>query len=187
MTEQEAFERLKEGDRAAMAWIYENNRDKITHFFMGKPFGCTKEEARDIAQDAVVKLTESVENGKMPDLRVQLSTLLIGIAKKMYASAKKKARLPYSNWETSMIPDDEDDPFNDDLQDRLEMEEILEKLEPAVKEMGEPCQTILTEYYWNDKTDKEIGEQLNKTKDAIKMKRRNCVETLRKLFFYHLK
>lgn len=186
MTEQEAYKLMKDGDRDAMAWVYKNNRDKIAHFFMSPSIKCTEKEARDIALDAVMKLGESLETGKMPILKVQLSTLLIGIAKKMYAAAKRKAHLPYADWDTEVITDDKDDSlFGDDFQDRLEMEDILDKLEPAVQTMGNPCQTILTEYYWNDKTDKEVGEIIGKTKDATKMKRKNCIEILRKHFFNH--
>jgi RNA polymerase sigma factor (sigma-70 family) len=186
MTEQEAYKLMKDGDRDAMAWIYENNRNQIARFFMSAPFKCTQKEARDIALDAVMKLGESLEKGKMPILKVQLLTLLIGIAKKMYAAAKRKAHLPYVNWDPLEISDDEDNSlFDEDFQDRLEMEEILDKLEPTVHTMGDPCQTILTEYYWNDKTDKEIGIIIGKTKDAIKMKRKSCIETLRKHFFNH--
>lgn len=184
MTEKQAFELMRDGDRTAMAWVYKNYRDRIAHFFMSKEYGCTQMEAKDLAQDTILKLAELLEKGKLSELKVQLLTLLLGIAKKLYANAKRKGRLPYTNWNPLEFSDEEES-FDDDFQERLEMEELMEKLKPAVQEMGEPCQTILTEFYWNHKTDKEIGVMINKSAAATKMKRRHCIESLRKLFYNH--
>lgn len=186
MTEKQAFELMKEGDRAAMAWVYENYRDRIARFLMGKPYCCNLKEAKDFALDTVVILGESLEKGKMRELKVPLSTLLNAIAKRIYLAAKRKAKLSSTDWDPLEIPDDEE-AFDDDFQDRLEMEEIMENLKPTVQTMGEPCQTILTEYYWNDKTDKEIGMMIEITGAAAKMRRRHCIEILRRLFNNHKK
>ena len=59
MTEQEAFDKMKEGDRDAMAWVYRNYRDRIAHFLMSKHATCGEEEARDMALDTVIRLAPS--------------------------------------------------------------------------------------------------------------------------------
>ena len=69
---------------------------------------------------------------------------------------------------------------------------VIESLiEALVHDMGDPCQTILTQSYWNDKKDKEISEYITTKRpdikemneSAVKTKRWRCIDTLRKLIF----
>ena len=183
MTDQEAFDRMKDGDRAAMAWVYRNYRDRIAHFLMGKHATCGEEEARDIALDTVVRLATSLEKGKITELKSQLTTLLIGIAKYIYLETLKKQLPPSDDYNLSEVLKDDEDPWGIGIEEREIIEGMLDDLKPIVDAMDEPCRTILTKYYWEGLTDKAIGVLIGKSGEAAKQKRRHCIKLLGKRFF----
>ena len=179
MTDQEAFDKMKDGDRAAMAWVYRNYRDRIAHFLMGKHATCGEEEARDIALDTVVRLATSLEKGKITELKSQLTTLLIGIAKYIYLETLKKQLPPSDDYNLSEILADDEDPWGFDKTEREVLEKLMHELKPRVDKMGEPCRTILIKYYWEGLTDKAIGVLLGMSREAVTQKRWRCIDELR--------
>lgn len=194
MTDQEVFDKLKQGDKTAMEWLYRNKRDHFIGYFI-KHHKLSVHEATDLAIDALVALGASAERNKERSLTAQITSLWIKIGRNMHLDEKRKnLKLPISNWDdfTEYIKNTEggENPFDAD-----DFEDILPFVEPLVHTMKEPCQTILTAYYWENKTDRSISELLkdneNIKKDmseaAVKMKRLRCVEALRQLIFNQLK
>jgi DNA-directed RNA polymerase specialized sigma24 family protein len=58
-----------------------------------------------------------------------------------------------------------------------ENENIIQK---AVKEMGEPCHTILVKQYWEDKGGEEIALEMNyKNTDTAKTQKYKCIQKLK--------
>ena len=189
MTDQEAFEKLKDGDKTALEWVYRNKRDPFVHYFI-KQHKISVDDATDLATDAVMALMKFAQSPKNPSLTSQLSTLLIGIGKNIhYKNQKTTTKLPIVNWDDVLdfIKNTEggENPF-----ETTDFEDIIPLVEGFVNEMGDPCHSILKLYYWEKHTDKEVTELLKdipNIKDmnigAVKMKRVRCIEALRKLIF----
>ena len=194
MTDQEAFEKLKQGDRNAMEWVYRNKRDAFVLFFM-KHYRLTIIQATDLSIDALITLMSFAQNGEDRSLTSQLLTLWIGIGKNLFHSELKSvSKLPIVNWEDFVdylkYTEQSENPF-----ETTEFEDVLHLVEPLMNQMLEPCLTILKHFYWGKKSDREISEYIKKTgadlkemsESAVKMKRRRCIDELRVLVFNHLK
>ena len=193
MTDQEAFEKLKDGDSIAMEWVYRNKRDPFVHYFM-KYYKISVDDATDLFTDAIMALMKLAQSEKNPSLTSQLSTLLIAIGKNIhFKNLKPQSKLPIVDWEEYVVFSENteggENPF-----DTTDFEVILPLVEGFVNQMGDPCQTILKLYYWEIHTDREVTELLKdipSIKDmsigAVKMKRVRCIDELRKLIFNLLK
>lgn len=194
MTDQEAFDKLKQGDRTAMEWVYRYKRDSFVHFFM-KEKRISVEEATDLAIDALLALAAWAERDINRSLTAQLLTLWISIGKNLYHNEKKsKTKMPIVNWTDFLVltknTEGGENPFETN-----DFEEILPTVEDLVNQMPDPCLSILKQYYWGKHTDKMVSEYLNANKinikdmneSAVKMKRTRCIDSLRKLIFNRLK
>jgi hypothetical protein len=193
MTDSEAFEKLKNGDRDAMEWVFRHKRDPFVGYFM-KHYKLSVHEATDLAIDALVALASGAENNKERSLTVLFNTLWIVIGRNIYLGEKRKeAKSPIVNWEDFLFfvknTEGSENPFASD-----DFDEVLPLVEPFVENMGNPCHFILTQYYWEHKKDKDISdltpiaEIIKKMSEAaVKMKRTRCIDTLRKLIFNQLK
>lgn len=189
MTDQEAFEKLKDGDRLAMDWVYRNKRDPFVHYFM-KYYKISVKDATDLAVESILELAKYAEKDGNRPLTSQLLTLLIRIGKNTYSKKKRiKSKLPIVKWDdfVDFIKNTEggENPF-----DTTDFEDILPLVEGFVNQMGDPCQTILKLYYWEIHTDREVTELLkdmpnikDMSEGAVKMKRVRCIDVLRKLIF----
>jgi hypothetical protein len=193
MTDNEAFEKLKNGDRDAMEWVFRNKRDPFVGYFI-KQYKLSVQEATDLAIDALVALATSAENNSEKTLTAQFNTLWIAIGRNIYlGDLKKSGRLPIVNWSDFVdfvkYTEGSDNPFETD-----DFEAVLPLVEPHVEAMSNPCHYILKQFYWEHKKDKEIADITpiadiikKMSEAAVKMKRTRCIDTLRKLIFNHLK
>ena len=189
MTDQEAFEKLKDGDSMAMEWVYRNKRDPFVHYFI-KHFKISADSATDLFADTIIALLKFAQSEKNPSLTSQLSTLLIAIGRNIhFKNLKPQSKLPVVNWddylEFAKNTEGGENPF-----ETTDFEDILPLIEGFVNRMGDPCHSILKQYYWEKHTDKEVTEVLkdmpnikDMSEGAVKMKRVRCIETLRKLIF----
>jgi DNA-directed RNA polymerase specialized sigma24 family protein len=193
MTEQEVFDKLKQGDKAAMEWVFRHKRDAFMGYFI-KHYSLSVDDATDLASDALIALAAAAERNQDRPLTAEINTLWITIGRNIYLGQKKKeAKLPIVNWgdflDFTKNTEGSENPFESD-----DFETLLPFVAPLLTELKEPCQTILKEYYWKNKTDKEVSEALNANEavknmssDAVKMKRTRCIDALRKLIFNQLK
>ncbi len=193
MTDNDAFDKFKNGDTQAMEWLFRTKRDHFIGYFI-KHYGLSETAATDLAKDALIGLVASAERNKERELTAQLSSLWITIGKNMYLSAQKKAdKLPIVNWDDFMNftknTEGAYNPFDTDA-----FEEALPLVMPKLATLKALCQTIIQLFYLDNLTDKEISEnfindknQKSMSQNAIKMKRLRCMEELRQLIFNHLK
>jgi DNA-directed RNA polymerase specialized sigma24 family protein len=193
MTDQEAFDKLKHGDKAAMEWVFRHKRDAFIGYFI-KQYSLSVEDATDLASDALIALADAAERNRDRPLTAEISTLWITIGRNIHLGKKKNAaKLPIVNWgdflDFTKNTEGSENPFETD-----DFEELLPSVVPLLNQLKEPCQTILKAYYWENKTDKEVSDALkeneaikNRSSDAVKMKRTRCIDALRKLIFNQLK
>jgi hypothetical protein len=193
MTDNDAFEKLKQGDSGAMEWLYRSKRDYFVGYFIGN-YGLSVDDAEELAMDALIGLVNSAKRNNDRDLTAQLASLWIKIGRNMeLAKQGKMKKMAVENWDDfinfTKNTEGSFNPFETD-----DFEEALPLLMPYFNDMKNPCQSVLHEYFWNGKTDKEISalfseqnDMKNMSKDAVKMKRLRCIDELKNLIFNHLK
>ena len=70
---------------------------------------------------------------------------------------------------------------DEDTNRLLESEENRKKILGAILKLDKSCQKVLRDYWWGNKSLKEIAESLDSSWDATKQKHHRCLAQLRKL------
>ena len=145
MTDQDAFEGLKQGDNAVMTWVYKTYRDPIVGYFI-KNRQLSAATAYDLAVDTIVRVTEWLERKPTAQLTSQLLTLLIGFAKNIDANNGRVNEKALFIEFRDILPENTEGGVDDEIED------ILNALPTMVEKMGERCRLILTKKYWENMT-----------------------------------
>jgi len=139
-----------------------------------------EEDAKDIYQEAIIVLYNKVKAGDF-ELSSKLKTYIYSICRRLWLK-----RLSHINRYGGDIRDfqeflpaaeEEFDQHNDrDMQ--------FGKMESALRLLGEPCKTIVEDFYINNKSMQDICERFGYTNaDNAKTQKYKCLQRLKKLFF----
>ena len=166
---------LRAKGKNALESLYQDNRSAFLNWVT--KFGCTQEEAKDAYQSAVLTFYENIACGKLIELNSSVKTYLFAIGKYKVMEMKRASgkltgmelvedTLPY-------IPDE------DGLADPAKLRQVTRCLE----KLGEPCATLLKEFYYHSRSLEEISSRLDyKTTDSAKNQKYKCLVRLRKLY-----
>ncbi|WKK58947.1 RNA polymerase sigma factor [Sphingobacterium sp. BN32] len=174
----EIVEGMRNGDNDAISYIYKSFYPSISHLIVNN--NGTEEEAQDIFQEGVMVLYDKVTHDDFA-LSSKLSTFLYAICRRLWLKSlsKKGNSFSITDHENFEIPDVEDD-----LQQHMELETKFDKMEYALESLGEPCSTILREFYIKNKSMQYICDKLGYTNaDNAKNQKYKCLQRLKKLFF----
>ena len=75
-------------------------------------------------------------------------------------------------------------PVEDEVEDQNERNLQFSKMQSALGMLGEPCKTIIEDFYINNRSMQEICERFGYTNaDNAKTQKYKCLQRLKKLFF----
>lgn len=139
----------------------------------------TPDDAKDIYQEAIIVLYNKVKKGDF-ELNSKLKTFIYSVCRRLWLK-----RLSQMNRYGGDIHD-----FNDYLSAEDEVEEQGErdiqftKMQSALQMLGEPCKTIIEDFYIHNRSMQEICENFGYTNaDNAKTQKYKCLQRLKKLFF----
>jgi len=171
---------IKANDEKALQSLYVNNFKKIETLVI-KNNGTT-EQAKDIFQEAFIAVWRNVKNDKFsPDNETALNGYLYTIAKNKWmdylgsAAYKKNVSINQLSNVTSNEAIAEES-VNEDL-----YEKKLSMAMKAFKEMDDACKNLLTKFYFEKKTMKEIALELKLDAASTRNKKYRCMQALRVL------
>jgi RNA polymerase sigma factor (sigma-70 family) len=171
-------EKIREGDSESLRKLYKDNYPSIAHFVLNN--NGTDTEAKDVYQESIIVFYEKIQN---PDFELSclVKTFLYSVARRLWLK-----RLSEKNRYVGKITDYED--FTDfseaETEDVDESEKKFKQMEQALTQIGEPCQTILRDFYINKYSMQEIAEKMGYTgTDNAKTQKYKCLQRLKKLFF----
>ena len=148
--------------------------------WLQKEFKCSPEDAEDIFQMSILILYDNVVNGKLQVLTSNVNTYLLGIAKNKALELMRKRKYYISDeilsnvltYITSEEPDVKEEQLNLAWQ--------------SLDELGDPCKSILIQYYYNDKSMEEITSMMNyKNTDTTKNQKYKCLKRLQSIYYNH--
>lgn len=141
----------------------------------------SEEEAKDIFQEAVMVLYNKVIQKEF-ELKSKLSTFLYAVSRRLWL---KQLSRRGSVVNTSDISDFEDIlHIEDDLEKHQEIEAKYDQMNAALQELGEPCKTLIKDFYIKNFSMKEIQEKFGYTNtDNAKTQKYKCLQRLKKIFF----
>jgi len=140
----------------------------------------TQDEAQDVYQETIIVVFENV---RKPDfeLNCQLQTYMYSIAKRLWLKQLKK------NGKTFLFKEDEENELADvtnDLNDHFKKEDDILKMNKSMQLLGEPCNTIINDFYVLKLSMDEIAEKFGYTNsDNAKTQKYKCLQRLKKYFF----
>lgn len=137
-------------------------------------------DAKDIYQESIIILYNKVKAGDF-ELTSKLKTYIYAVCRRIWLKKLGKR----SNKETELIKDVHDFlPVEDDLE-LHEMRDLqFSKMEESLLMLGEPCKTIIQDFYMQNKSMQEICDKFGYTNpENAKTQKYKCLQRLKKLFF----
>lgn len=156
--------------------LYRQYREEFVSWSL-KNFNCDPDEAVEIYQQSMIVLYENVVNNKLKDL-TKSKTYLFGIAKnKFHDMWRKESKMePLGDIDFSVSPDPMMEEYNHE-NDKINL------VKSSLNQLGEPCKSILEQYYYHKKNMKEIAEVLQyKNTDTAKNQKYKCLQRLKRIF-----
>lgn len=171
MREATLIELLKQNDSKAFRHIY-------TYFkpikSMIKNRGGNEEQAKDIFQEAVIIIYKKLQDDTF-QLTVPLSAYLYSVSYKMWLYELRKSGKEITSTDFNNLQDE-------GIDDAIEHENKLRKVEGILKQLGEKCLRLLQLYYYQKKTMKAISQDLGySSESSAKNQKYKCLERARKM------
>ncbi len=138
-----------------------------------------EDDAKDVFQESVIVLYNKVKTGNF-ELNSKLKTFIYSVCRRLWLK-----RLNAQSKTVRNIEDFSDFiPVEDDLERHEEKDRQFAIMESALLQLGEPCKTIIEDYYMQNKSMQEICEKFGYTNaDNAKTQKYKCLQRLKKLFF----
>ena len=176
MNDQEAIKKIKGGKSQILDHLYLAYRGEFLNW-VKREFECSHEDSLDYYQTSIVILYENILNGKLDKLGSSIKTYLFAIGKnKAREGNRKKKRLGkhISEMDIEII----DEEFDWEAHEKL-----MQTIGQSLDKLGEPCKSILTNYYYKKMSMQEIASSLDyKNTATVKNMKYKCLVRLRKLF-----
>lgn len=176
------LEGLAKNNSEAIKEIYQKNFGLIRAFILNNKG--SQDDARDIFQEAMITLYEKANDENFV-LTSQIRTYLYSVAKNLWLK-KLHQQSRYLNTEVGET--EETISVEEDLEYHEQKEEEFSIMQSALNNLGEPCKTLLEEFYLNNKDMAAITEMFGYTNtDNAKNQKYKCLIRLKKIFFasYH--
>ncbi len=138
-----------------------------------------EDDAKDVFQESVIVLYNKVKSGNF-ELNSKLKTFIYSVCRRLWLK-----RLNAQSRNVRNIEDfSEFIPVEDDMEKHEEKDRQFHMMEEALKQLGEPCKTIIEDYYLQSRSMQEISEKFGYTNaDNAKTQKYKCLQRLKKIFF----
>ncbi|GAA4311575.1 hypothetical protein GCM10023149_06620 [Mucilaginibacter gynuensis] len=138
------------------------------------------DDAKDIYQEAIIVLYNKVKAGNF-ELSSKLKTYIYSVSRRLWL----KRLTQMSRYGGDIKDFQEYAPVEEDEAEAHSDRDIqFSKMENALKLLGEPCKTIMEDFYIHNRSMQEICERFGYTNaDNAKTQKYKCLQRLKKLFF----
>lgn len=161
----------------AFQWLYKMTYPSVLK--MVTQNNGVREEANDIFQDTIMVFFEKIQGGDFV-LKSSINTYIYAVARHLWLKKlrqKGKGSMVY-------LEDDEILDVKADLDKFEEEERRMAKLSMAIEAIGEPCRSLLKDFYFENMSMQEIALKFGYTNaENAKNQKYKCLQRLRKIFF----
>jgi RNA polymerase sigma factor (sigma-70 family) len=172
---------LKQGDDKALNLLYRTYFPMVLHFIASN--SGSEQEAKDIYQEAVIVLYENLQTPNF-ELTCKIKTYIYSVCRRLWLKklAEKSKYVGKIEDFESFIPFVKEDA---DIEEKDMQYKVMKQ---ALEKLGEPCRTILEDFFIRNFTMQQITEKMGYTNtDNAKNQKYKCLMRLKKIFFsaYH--
>ncbi|ASZ11532.1 sigma-70 family RNA polymerase sigma factor [Chitinophaga pendula] len=175
--DRELLEGLARNEDKALETIYTEQFPVILRMIL--QHNGSEDDARDLFQEAMIVLFEKVQQGDF-ELYSQLKTYLYSVCRRLWLKKLQSGTLQRS------LPTELEEiiPVEDDLEEHQKKDLQFRSMEKAMAQIGEPCKTILQDYYIYKQSMQEIADKFGYTNaENAKNQKYKCLVRLKKIFF----
>jgi RNA polymerase sigma factor (sigma-70 family) len=139
----------------------------------------TADDAKDIYQEAIIILYNKIKAGDF-ELSSKLKTFIYSVCRRLWLK-----RLSHMSRFGGDLRDFQDHMHvEDEVEKQGDMDIQFSKMESALQLLGEPCKTIMEDFYIHNLSMQDICEKFGYTNaDNAKTQKYKCLQRLKKLFF----
>lgn len=139
----------------------------------------TDEDAKDVYQESIIILYNKVKVGDF-ELTSKLKTYIYSVCRRIWLK-----KLGQRNNKAVELKDVHDFLLVENDVELHKMRDLqFSKMEESMLMLGEPCKTIIQDFYMQNKSMQEICEKFGYTNaETAKTQKYKCLQRLKKLFF----
>ncbi|MCD0488910.1 sigma-70 family RNA polymerase sigma factor [Pedobacter sp. MC2016-14] len=175
-------------DREVVLGILNNSEEALNKLYLGYyPMvlqfilnnSGDEDDAKDVYQESIIVLYNKIKSGNF-ELSSKLKTYIYSVSRRIWLK-----KLSQMGKKTGNLADFEDVVAVEvDLEVHEEKDRQFEKMQSALVHLGEPCKTIIQDFYINNLSMQDISEKFGYTNtDNAKTQKYKCLQRLKKLFF----
>lgn len=167
---------LRKRNELALKQLYRDNYTMVLKLVVNN--SGTEQEAKDVFQEAVIHFYERLAEAEFK-LTCKVKTYLYAVCRKLWLQ-----KLAFRN-KFASIDELERIPDVDDIANDIDAKEKdFAAMGASLDLLGEPCRSILEDYYLQELTMDEITQKFGYTNtDNTKNQKYKCLQRLKKLFF----
>ena len=176
-SEQELLSAIRLGDERALGVVYKMYFPMVLHFITHNTG--SEQEAKDVYQEAIMIFYENLQNPAF-ELSCKVKTYLYSVSRRLWLK-----KLTQKNRYVGKVDDFESFvPFVKDEIDADDQDAQFKAMNEALSQLGEPCRTILEDFFINEFSMQQITDKMGYTNtDNAKNQKYKCLMRLKKIFF----
>lgn len=178
ISQEELVRAIKANDQRVLKTIYQDNYYKTEKYVLEN--SGSQEQAKDIYQEAFITVWENVQDNKfIPQNKTALNGYIYTVAKNKWLDYLKSSRFKKTGTIAAheyKLHDEVEFGIENETQNE---EEKIKKVMVNFNQIGEGCKKILTVFYYENKSLREISKELNITEASARNKKYRCLEKLR--------
>jgi len=138
-----------------------------------------EDDAKDVYQEGIIILYNKIKTGNF-ELSSKLKTYIYSVCRRIWLK-----KLSLNSKKTGSITDYEDVfAVEEDVENHEEKDASFMKMQSALNHLGEPCKTIIQDFYIHNLSMQDICEKFGYTNaDNAKTQKYKCLQRLKKIFF----
>lgn len=170
---------IQNNDQSAIRELYAAHYSMVFRFVLNN--SGTEHDAKDIYQEAFIILVRNIKNDHFRK-NSSIKTYLYSICRKLWLKELQMRT------KISGIKIDDMDVFEEldeqDEKDIVAYEQKFLHMDKCLKELGEPCRTIINDFYIHKKSMQVIAENMGYSNaENAKNQKYKCFKRLKKMFF----
>jgi len=168
---------IRKKNEVALKELYKTHYPMVVHLICSN--NGTEQEAKDVYQDAMIAFYERVQQ---PDfvLTCKIKTYVYAVCRRLWLKRLTQKKRYHGNI-------DEAESFlqiEEEIKSIDELESDYLKMNTAMAGLGEPCVSIIRDFYVNGRSMEDISAKYGYTNaDNAKNQKYKCLQRLKKLFF----
>ncbi len=172
---------IRNNNERALDALYKMHYPMIVHFIINN--NGTEQEAKDIYQEAIIVLYEKIKEDRF-ELQCKIKTYLYSVCRRLWL----KRLTEKSKFAGNMIEVENFVEMDDEMPQIEERELKYKQMAEALVRLGEPCKTLIEDFYIHTHSISMITEKFGYTNaDNAKNQKYKCLMRLKKLFFLNYK